>query len=167
MFPFSTHSRRRRRFAKYFRFLVSFSRLEFVVALFSTTTTAASESQPQPAAAEKSSIRKAGFNIQHLHTCERRGCCAREEINELTNTRAKVTRQNIYKMPLNSWNCLLQQSSAAAEKICFGYNRPTDQRTHENARKKISGNLSLIKIHILQTPDDVGGSEMETTTTPS
>lgn len=50
---FDAYSRRRRRFAKYFRFLVSFSRLEFVVALFSTTTTAASESQPQPAAAEK------------------------------------------------------------------------------------------------------------------
>lgn len=62
------------------------------------------------------------------------------ENNEITNTRAKVTRQNIYKMPLNSWNCLLQQSSATEKIYFFGYNRRL-----MTLNKKLCGNLSLIK----------------------
>jgi hypothetical protein len=76
------------------------------VALFLTTTTAASSAEKK----KKELIQKAGFNIQtnvHAHRLTNTQN-AREEINELTNTRAKVTRQNIYKMPLNS---SLQQSA--------------------------------------------------------
>lgn len=36
---------------------------------------------------------------------------------KLTNTRAKVTRQNVYKMPLNSWICSLQQSTIGEQRI--------------------------------------------------
>lgn len=117
-------------------------------------------------------------NKSSQHTLSETVEKAREEINELTNTRAKVTRQNVYKKPLNS---SLQQSRAQAAEFFSLYtrslhNRRVISRKTSNNNKPFRGatlsdgrrgraSLSIIEIHMVWGYDDkrqvrwVSGSE--------